>query len=330
MLEDQEVVIGVDGGGTHTRVMVSSLDGRVLSYVESGAAWVHKDLQATHNVKQGILEALQKAGRTLGDVRGLAAGIAGYDSAEDLEWVEALTAVEGLNCPKWHYNDAVAAHYGALLTKPGIVALSGTGSIIMALKEDGQCLRNYDFHHYTGSGARFLAYDAVYEVLAGHSDGTDQELIGDILRHWDASTVQELWQLGQKGFIQDRRDRDRKFEQFAPFITEAASKGSSLARRVSDKAIYQLKVGIGLVAPFVAGETVLVSFIGSVINSRYFTEKLSALLMQASNQMYTIVEPRFTPVTGSVLYAISRVTGHGIQEDLIHNLDKSAHTRSRV
>jgi glucosamine kinase len=60
---------------------------------------------------------------------------------------------------------------------------------------------------------------------------------------------------------------------------------------VSDKAIYQLKVGIGLVAPFVAGETVLVSFIGSVINSRYFTEKLSALLMQASNQMYPIVEP---------------------------------------
>ncbi|CQR58904.1 N-acetylglucosamine kinase [Paenibacillus riograndensis] len=326
MLENQEVVIGVDGGGTHTRVMVSSLDGCVLSYVESGAAWVQKDLQATHNVKQAIQEALQVAGRTLGDVRGLAAGIAGYDSQEDLEWVQALTAVEGLDCPKWHYNDAVAAHYGALLTKPGIVALSGTGSIIMAMKEDGQYLRNYDFHHYTGSGARFLAYDAAYEMLAGHTDETDREMIKDMLCHWGAGTIQELWQLARTGFIEDRRNRDRKFEQFAPFITEAASKGSSLAGRVSDRAIYQLKVGIELLAPFVAGETVLVSFIGSVINSSYFKEKLSALLMQGSSQTYTIVEPRFTPVTGSVLYAISRVTGHGICEEWVHNLDRGSQT----
>ncbi|NUU62953.1 BadF/BadG/BcrA/BcrD ATPase family protein [Paenibacillus agri] len=327
MLENQEVVIGVDGGGTHTRVMISSLDGRVLSYVESGAAWVHKDLQATHNVKQGIQEALQAADRTLDDVSGLAAGIAGYDSEEDLEWVKALTDLEGLNCPKWHYNDAVAAHYGALLTKPGIVALSGTGSIIVALKEDGQLIRNYDFHHYTRSGARFLAYDAVYEVLAGHTDGTDQELIEEMLRHWDVSTVQELWLLGQRGFTPDRRDRDRKFERFTPFITEAASKGSSLAGRVSDRAIYQLKVGIELVAPYLTSDTVPVAFIGSVINSSYFKDKLPVLLSNGRNKVFSIVEPRFTPVTGSVLYAISRVSGDGIQERLLCNLEKSVHTR---
>lgn len=330
MIEHQEVVIGIDGGGTHTRVMVSSLDGHVLSYVESGAAWVHKDLQAADNVQQAILEALQRAGRTLQEVRGLAAGIAGYDSEEDIVWIKELTDVEGLNCPKWHYNDAVAAHYGALLTRPGIVALSGTGSIIVALKEDGQYIRNYDFHHYTGSGARYIAYNATYEALAGHLDDTDQELLSSMLHFWDVDSLQELWQLGQLGFMEDRRERDRRFGQFTPYVTEAAIKGSHLAQRACNRAIEQLKIAIELVAPFLGEEKIPVAFIGSVINSPYFKSKLTALLNETGSKTYSIVEPRFTPVTGSVLYGISRVTGSGIPEELLHHLEQSSYTRARA
>lgn len=42
----KEIVIGIDGGGTHTRVMVVDLAGNVLSYIENGASSIHKDLQA--------------------------------------------------------------------------------------------------------------------------------------------------------------------------------------------------------------------------------------------------------------------------------------------
>lgn len=33
-----KLVVGIDGGGTYTRVMTANIEGKVLSYVESGGA----------------------------------------------------------------------------------------------------------------------------------------------------------------------------------------------------------------------------------------------------------------------------------------------------
>ncbi|EFM12479.1 ATPase BadF/BadG/BcrA/BcrD type [Paenibacillus curdlanolyticus YK9] len=142
----KEIVIGIDGGGTHTRVMAVDLAGNVLSYIENGASSIYSDLKAKDNVQQAIIEAVHQAGRTMNDVQALTAGIAGFDKADDLGWVQALTTIDGLNCRKQHVNDAVVAHSGALLTEPGIIVISGTGSIIFAVTEEGQQIRNYDLH----------------------------------------------------------------------------------------------------------------------------------------------------------------------------------------
>ncbi len=61
-------------------------------------------------------------------------------------------------------------------------------------------------------------------------------------------------------------------------MTEAAVQGSSVAARVCDRAITQIKVGIELLAHSFSSETVDVTFIGSVINSPYFHKHLSEQL----------------------------------------------------
>ena len=327
MLGTQDVVIGIDGGGTHTRVMVSDLRGNVLSYLEKGSASLYRDLQARQNVNLAIREALADAGKELHQVQGLAAGIAGYDTEEDLKWVKELTFVEGLSCPMWHFNDAVAAHYGALLTKPGIVALSGTGSIVMALTETGEYIRNFDFHHYAPSAARFIAYDTVYELLAGNGDKSDSELILLMLEHWEVHSLEALHKLARNGFADDRRERDRKFAEFSPMVTGAASAGSRIAGQVCDRAIHQLKIGIELLATSFKGNSIPVAFTGSVINSPYFKQKLTALLASSNHTHYTVVQPHFSPVTGSVLYALSQLPGYSIQDDIIHQLEKNNPTQ---
>jgi glucosamine kinase len=63
-----DIVIGIDGGGTHTRVMVADSEGNVLSYIEKGASSIHKDLQSKLNVHQAIQEALQQAGKEISEV----------------------------------------------------------------------------------------------------------------------------------------------------------------------------------------------------------------------------------------------------------------------
>ncbi|RUT33796.1 ATPase [Paenibacillus zeisoli] len=302
-----KVVIGIDGGGTHTRVMVCDLHGEVQAYTEKGPASIYRDAYAASNVRNAIEEALEQAGKSPDQVLGVAAGIAGYDLETDLDWILPLTEVPGLICPKWHVNDAVIAHQGALLMQPGIVVIAGTGSNILAITEDGQQLRNDQFHHYAASGARFLAYDAVYEILAGNTDSSDNDLIAALKAHWDVETLSEFYQLAKTGFEADRQVRDRVFGRFTPMITEAAALGSSTAMRVCDRAVSQIKVGTEILASSFAGASVDVALIGSVANSSYVRRTLTGQLQNGVNRKYQVHEPAFSPVAGAILLALHKL-----------------------
>ncbi|MBD2870252.1 BadF/BadG/BcrA/BcrD ATPase family protein [Paenibacillus arenilitoris] len=323
-MNEKKAVIGIDGGGTHTRVLVCDTDGNALAYVERGSASFHKDERAAQNVREAIREALSQAGCAAGQAIGLAAGIAGYDQPSDLDWIRPSTELPGLACPKWHVNDAVSAHAGALLGEPGIVVIAGTGSIIVGVTLDGEVVRNYDFHHYAASAARFLAYDAVYETLAGNADESDAELVQSMLGHWNVRSLSELGDVAKRGFHPDRRERDKHFGDFAPILTRAAEQGSSTARRVCDRAILQTKVGIELIAPSLGGGDIPVAFIGSVANSPYFYRTLRAQLDKSGNNgRFAVAEPAFPPVVGSVLLAMKHL-GLPIGEAFLDNIRNGA------
>ncbi|WP_248926846.1 N-acetylglucosamine kinase [Paenibacillus hamazuiensis] len=307
MKAQPEVVIGIDGGGTYTRLMVSDLDGKILSYVETGASSFKKDAGATRHVHEGITSALSEAACSPEAVKGVMAGIAGYDSEMDLEWVEELTEMAGLHCPRWHVNDAVIAHAGAFLAEPGIVVISGTGSILFAITEEGAHIRNYDLKHYAHSAARFLAYDAVYEMLAGNIAAADETFVHQTLTHWSVRGMDELRQMARYGFIEDRRDRDRQFGLMGPLVTGAAEQGSPLAQTVCDRAAHQISVGVELLGAYFESETVAVSFIGSVINSPYMKEEVSRRLLAGKLKTYRVVKPALSAVAGAVIMALKRL-----------------------
>ena len=123
-------------------------------------------------------------------------------------------------------------------------------------------------------------------------DETDLELVQRMLNHWEVDTLAEFSVKAKNGFLEDRRERDRRFGQFTPAITEAAWRGSSLARRVCDKAIQQIKIGIELLAASFNDDVVSVTFIGSVINSLYFKTELGKHLSVGNNKQYTVVSPQ--------------------------------------
>lgn len=313
------IVVGIDGGGTYTRVMVADTEGRILSYVEKGASSLNKDLQARENVYQALAQALQESEKDVSDVAALTAGIAGLDSKDDLNWVGPLTDFPGLTCIKQHVNDAVVAHSGALLSEPGIIVISGTGSIIFAVTEDGEQIRNYDLHQYAASAARFLAYDATYEVLAGNTQENDQKLVQSILKFWAVPSVHELSMLALKGFITDRRERDRRFAELAPTITECAIQRCTLAQTVCNRAVHEIMVGVEILASYFSEPEVKVAFIGSVVNSEYFRQQLASRMNEGNNKRYCIVSPAYSPAAGAVLMALKQI-GITVTRQLLQNL----------
>ncbi|WP_404458917.1 BadF/BadG/BcrA/BcrD ATPase family protein [Sutcliffiella horikoshii] len=321
MSSQSKVVIGIDGGGTHTRVIVVNTEGNVISYVEKGASSIKKDLNAIDNVHQAIEEALTQASCDVINVQGLTAGIAGLDSDEDYKWAEKLTQIEGLNCSKWIVNDAVIAQSGAFLMKPGIVVISGTGSIIFAINEMGKSIRNYDFYHYASSAARFLSYEAMFEILAGNTNESDQILIGNVLSYWNVKNIDQLRTLGMQGFIKDKRERDRFFGKMGPLITEASNHGSNLASSVCNRAIHQLVVGIEILGSCFSSDVIPVAYIGSVLNSPYMKSTLTELLQQRKRKTYMVQEPALSSVCGAALMALTNL-GIPINEETIINLQE--------
>ena len=131
------VVLGVDGGGTFTRALIADLDGRVLASAETGGSNPSHHPRAEENAREAIQQVLVAAGCESAQVEALVAGFAGLDGPEDQEWADRFTAVPGLVCPHLSVNDAVIAHAGALRSQPGIIAISGTGSIVFGVTPAG-------------------------------------------------------------------------------------------------------------------------------------------------------------------------------------------------
>jgi glucosamine kinase len=54
-MQSTEVVIGIDGGGTHTRVIAADSEGNVLACSKKGDASAYRNSAAQHNVRSAIM-----------------------------------------------------------------------------------------------------------------------------------------------------------------------------------------------------------------------------------------------------------------------------------
>lgn len=298
-----DIVIGIDGGGTHPQVLVMDSEGRVLATTRAGGASPRKTPDAAQNVRGAIIEALAQAQRQLEDVRALVAGLAGLDTPADLIWAEQFTALPALTCPRRHVNDAVVAHAGALASQPGVIAIAGTGSNVFGVTEDGRHLYGHQFHHYAPAAARYVSYKAVHSILAGQAVREDSELVTAVLAYWEAADVRALRAIGAQGFIIDEFARNRQFAEMAPLVTAAAGRGEPLACAVCDQIAEAFTVGIRLVGGCFHDMQVRVALIGSVANDAYLKGAIIASLSRASDKQYQVVTPAFSGAHGAALMA---------------------------
>jgi glucosamine kinase len=318
------VVLGIDGGGTYTRVAITDLDGNLRSYVEwKGGASIHKDSNAKENVFNAIHLAAKKANCELDNIVSLVAGIAGYDKESDLEWVRELTNIDGLKGVSQHVNDAVIAHKGALISKPGIIAISGTGSIIYGITETERHIRNYDLYYYANTAARCLSYNSVHRIIAGETDQTDNEFVNKVVKHFSANDLSALVKYGSEGFIHDYKQRTKLFGDMASIVTDAALEGSNLAINICSQAASELVTGIRLIGANFKSDTVSVALIGSVANSRFIKNTIYKTLSQKNNKEYLIKEPVLPAVLGAIILAL-QLNKKDINNKILDNLIKGA------
>ena len=133
-------LIGIDGGGTGTRAVLSSPEGRVHGRGEAGpSALAQGAVQSWQNIRVAVAQAFADAGLGAADDAALAPcaiglGLAG---AENPLWVREFHDLAPGFAAIVLDSDGYAALLGAHAGAPGALVAVGTGSIGVVLRADG-------------------------------------------------------------------------------------------------------------------------------------------------------------------------------------------------
>lgn len=162
-------LLAVDGGGTKTEFCVSNPNGEVIGIVTTGASSIKSvgEEKSYDELSRGVKQLAEIYHITPADLLMSVFGMSGYDSGSDYEVI--LKQILKLGFAKENIyicNDGVLAFY-AQIDGPGIVVISGTGSIVIGIDKQGQIRRSggwgYNFSDI-GSGY-WLGCEILKKVL---------------------------------------------------------------------------------------------------------------------------------------------------------------------
>jgi N-acetylglucosamine kinase-like BadF-type ATPase len=121
-------VIGIDAGGTKTVCQLADDTGRVLSEVRGGGANLQAvgELEVEKVLHHVMEEAIGDRGVT---PSAICLGIAGVDRPDDFAAVRGIMRRIGYKARVLIVNDALVALEAGAPGSPGVVIISGTGSV---------------------------------------------------------------------------------------------------------------------------------------------------------------------------------------------------------
>lgn len=129
--------VGVDGGGTGTRVKLADAAGRVLGQGEAGPSALGQGVdQAWRHIQQALAQAAAQAGLAELPLNqcALGAGLSGANVRAD---AQAFIATQPGFAAVLLENDGYTTVLGAHAGQPGLVVAAGTGTVGEVLRADG-------------------------------------------------------------------------------------------------------------------------------------------------------------------------------------------------
>ena len=243
---ESEIVVGIDAGGSKTRVIIASLSGdQIADSIGPGAAMAPGNADAcAETIAAVVVAALESAALTDVVPRVLYAGVAGTGrESEQIALQDALSRME-IADEVVVETDASIALADAFGDRSGVILISGTGSIAFGRGPAGMLARcggwGFTFGD-EGSGA-WIGRRALSVVAASH-DGREPEttLTGAILT---AAQVNEVEQLIPWALAADRE----ALAALAPSVLAMAMQDDVRANSIVDMAVEELVLHVRALA----------------------------------------------------------------------------------
>ncbi len=317
-----EFVVGVDGGGVKTEAVVASIEGEVLGVGYGGAANINIASRSVveESLRKAIQTAISRAGVS-GKALLAVLGIAGterkrcsdiiWDIARKLDFSERLIIT----------SDALIALAAATQMKPGIIVISGTGSIALGIDEYGNIARAGGWGYLLddeGSGY-WIGLKALREVMRAYDGrGRNTALTTAVLEHLNLNSIEDLVTSVYSGEVELR-----EIASLSKVVVKCAEMGDEVALKIVDEAGAKLAEMIAAVARKLRfKEKIDLYVFGGVFRAgslilKPLTQKLGELKVKVE-----LKKPRFKPVIGAIILAIQNL-GLDVERTMV-NLRRTA------
>jgi N-acetylglucosamine kinase-like BadF-type ATPase len=232
-------VLGIDAGGTKTVCFLADQSGRILSegrgpganLQASGELEVEKVLHRVIETAMGDQDAQPSA---------VCLGMAGVDREDDADLVRAIMRRISPGRRVLVVNDALIALAAGVGSGPGIVIISGTGSIAYGRNRAGVAARTGGWGHVIGDegsgywiGRRALA--AVVRQVDGR--GPETQLTADVLAHFGVPDAAGLVHI-----VYNRDVPRRNVATLGPIVQKAHEQGDAVATQILEEAAEELSL----------------------------------------------------------------------------------------
>ena len=317
------IIVGIDGGGTHTTLAVSNKEGCLLGLVQGEALnfnTIGMDTFRTH-----LRRALDEVERRYGPIEALSLGHSALDDEPSPQLAAEIMGdvFDVSRC--YIHSDVFMALMGATLGEPGVAVVAGTGAMAVGMDDQGvQHVRGGWGYLLGDAGSGFFLGRQAMEAAAAAFDGVGPHtwLETAFLQHFRCTDPRAA--IGQI-YAPDYKPAD--MAAFAPKVLEGADQGDTVCNTIINESLNTL-VGYaaGLMKDIGRAECTVGVFGGLFERSvRYregFARRLERIYPQAK-----VGIPQLAPYVGAVVYyflkkkeltqqvvANLRATAKGLQE----------------
>ena len=307
-----DLVLGIDGGGSKTILAVVDSGGRIVLNTRTGG------INPLDNSDwRGALEAaLAPMAKTLGLVA-VAAALPAHGEVEAISAAQREVVASALSGQPQHVlNDVDAAQIGAFAGEPGILILSGTGSMAWARDTGGRSHRVGGWGDVVGDeGSSYWIGHRILGLISQSLDGRSEptglvDAVFDQLRlgRTDPADALEDW-------VSRLKHPRAEIAALARLATGLAETGDAGARSIIEAAADELARHVRAIERKV-GAALPWSYAGGTFGGRMLLDAVAERIGRPP------VAPRLPPIGGALL-AAAKLAGWPIDDLWIERL-KSA------
>jgi glucosamine kinase len=294
--------LGIDAGGTKTDCAVSN--GAELLGQATGAscklARVGKE-RGRENLQSVIRQATQAAGIEASTIQHVCIGMSGASLAEAVHWAQQTIRELVPESTIYVAGDHVIAHRAAFGTSPGVLVISGTGSIAFGRNQSGETARAGGWGpNVSDEGSAFwVGREAVTAALHAFDFGSTNELL---------ATIAECWKVAPEEVLRMANASEPRFAELAGPVVNAAEQGDPTARAIMERAGKALA---GLASAVIkrlwpGGGVVPVALAGGVLQGSPLVRQAFKEAMKTEQPQAAISFAFVRPVLGALEIAAQR------------------------